>query len=145
MNCLPRKIKSYILVLYIKSYFNIMLNMSHVLPWWSPVKIAYTRIQEEKMTCSVHIEISIHIESLCNVYTVKMLNFQECIHWGWRKRRPCLTHLNFHTRQGPKISVSNIRDIAFYRCSEIIRTRILTIFTLFPTIFGQSMAAFHRF
>ena len=31
----------------------------------------------------------------------------------------------FQTKQGPIVSVSNIRDIAFYVCSEIIRIRIL--------------------
>ena len=29
-------------------------------------------------------------------------------------------HVNFRTNQGPKVSVSNIMDIAFYGCFEII-------------------------
>ena len=35
-----------------------------------------------------------------------------------------------------KLSVSSIRDIAFYRCSEIIRARYFTIFTVYATGFG---------
>ena len=46
---------------------------------------------------------------------------------------------------GPTVSVLNIRDIAFYGCSEIIRTRNFTIFTLHATSFGQFTAAFHFF
>ena len=49
------------------------------------------------------------------------------------------------TKQGPKISVSNIRNIAFYGCSEIIRTRNFTIFTAYARIFRQFMAVFHFF
>ena len=45
-------------------------------------------------------------------------------------------HLNFRTKQGPKISVSNIRDIATYECSEIIRARNSPISTVYGTIFG---------
>ena len=41
-----------------------------------------------------------------------------------------------------KLSVSNIRDIAFYGCSEVIRTRNFTIFTVYATIFGQFTAVF---
>ena len=44
-----------------------------------------------------------------------------------------------------KLSVSNIRDIAFYGCSEIIRIRNFTIFTVFATGFGQIMAAIYFF
>ena len=40
-----------------------------------------------------------------------------------------LPHFNFQTKQGPEMSVSNFRDVAFYRCSESIRTRNFTIFT----------------
>ena len=43
------------------------------------------------------------------------------------------------------VSVSNTRGIPFYGCSEIILTRNLTIFTVYATIFEQSMAAFHFF
>ena len=31
----------------------------------------------------------------------------------------------------------SVRDIAFYGCSEIIRIRNFTIFTLYATIFGR--------
>ena len=44
-----------------------------------------------------------------------------------------------------ELSVSNIRDIAFYECPEIMRTRNFTIFTLYAISFGQFMAAFHFF
>ena len=54
-------------------------------------------------------------------------------------------HFNFRTKQGPKISFSNIKNIAFYGCSEIIRARNLPILNVYPTIFGQLMAAFHFF
>ena len=54
-------------------------------------------------------------------------------------------HFNFWTKQGPKISVSRIRDIGFYGCSEIIRTRNLAIFTLYATSFRQFMAVFRFF
>ena len=36
-------------------------------------------------------------------------------------------HFNFQTKEGPRVSVSNIRHIDFYECSEIIRTRNFTI------------------
>ena len=49
---------------------------------------------------------------------------------------------NFQTKQAPKMSVSNISDIAFYGCSQIIRTRNFTSFTVYATIFGQFMAVF---
>ena len=52
---------------------------------------------------------------------------------------------HYRTKQGPKISVSHIRDIGFYRCSQIIRTRNFKTFTVHATIFGQFMAAFHFF
>ena len=54
-------------------------------------------------------------------------------------------HINFRNKPGPTVSVSNIRDIAFYGCSEIIRTRNLMIFTVYATIFGQYTATFHFF
>ena len=44
-----------------------------------------------------------------------------------------------------QVSVLNIRNIDFYGCSEIIRTRNFTIFTVYAIIFGQFMAAFHFF
>ena len=47
-------------------------------------------------------------------------------------------HLNFQTKKGPTASVFwNIRDIAFYRCFEILRTRNVTYFTVCATVFGQ--------
>ena len=49
------------------------------------------------------------------------------------------------TQEGPTVSVSNISVIAFYGCSEIIRTRNFTIFTVYATISGQYKAAFHFF
>ena len=53
-------------------------------------------------------------------------------------------HFNFRTKQGPTVSVSNIRDIAFYVCSEIIRTRNFKIFKEFKILsFGQFTAVFH--
>ena len=45
-------------------------------------------------------------------------------------------HFNFRTEQGSKLSHSNIRDIVFYGCSEIMRTKNFTIFTVYATIFG---------
>ena len=56
--------------------------------------------------------------------------------------RPCLPYFNFRIKQGPEFSVSNISDIGFYGCSEIIRTRNFTSFTVYATIFGQFMAVF---
>ena len=55
------------------------------------------------------------------------------------------THFNFPTKQGPTNSVSNIRGIAFYWCSEIIRTRNITIFTVCAVIFRQFTVAFNFF
>ena len=43
-------------------------------------------------------------------------------------------HFNFWTKQGLTVSDSNNRDIALYGCSEIIRTRNFTIFTVYATI-----------
>ena len=54
-------------------------------------------------------------------------------------------HFNFQTKQSPTVSVSNIRDIAFYGFSEIIQTRNFTIFTVYATIFGLFTVAFHYF
>ena len=51
-------------------------------------------------------------------------------------------HFNFQIKQGPKFSVSNISDIAFYGCSEIIGTRNFTTLTVYATIFEQFKAAF---
>ena len=56
---------------------------------------------------------------------------------------PCSPRFYFRTKQGPTVSVSNIRDITFYGCLEIIRTKNFTIFTVYATIFGQFTTAFH--
>ena len=63
-------------------------------------------------------------------------------HWGGQGSM-FPPHFNFQTKQGPK--VLNITDIAFYGCLEIMRTRNFTIFTVYVTIVGQFMAAFHLF
>ena len=47
------------------------------------------------------------------------------------------SHFNFQTKQGPTVSVSNIRNIDFYGYLGIMRTRNLTIFTVSATMFGQ--------
>ena len=39
-------------------------------------------------------------------------------------------------KKGSTVSVSNIRNIALYGCSEIIRTRNFKIFTSYGTVFG---------
>ena len=56
-----------------------------------------------------------------------------------------LPRFNFQTKQGPPVSVSNNRDISFYGCSEIIRIRNFTIFTVNATVFGQFTAAFYNY
>ena len=58
---------------------------------------------------------------------------------------PAHPHFNSQIKKGPKVSVSvlNIRNIAFYGCSEIIRTKNFIIFTVYAIIFGQFIAAFH--
>ena len=56
-----------------------------------------------------------------------------------------LQFFNFRTKQCPKISVSNIRDIVFSRCSEIKQTINAKVFTVYATIFAQFMAAFQFF
>ena len=58
---------------------------------------------------------------------------------------PPSPHFNFRTKQGPTVSFSNISDMAFYRYSEIIRTRNFTVFIVYAKIFGQFTAAFHFF
>ena len=64
-------------------------------------------------------------------------------HWGPGGLWP--SHFNFQTKQGPTVSGSNIRDIAFYVCSEIIRIRNFTSFAVYAIIFGQFTTAFHFF
>ena len=77
--------------------------------------------------------------------SVKTIIFTEALPLGG-PGGPCPpSHFNFRTKQGPTVSVSNITDIAFYRCSEIIRIGNFTIFTEYATMFGQFTAAFHFF
>ena len=67
--------------------------------------------------------------------------YQEQSHWGWGLAgQPWPPHFNFWNQQGPTISFSSIRDIAFSACSEIIWTRNFTIFIVYATIFGQYTA-----
>ena len=63
-------------------------------------------------------------------------------HSHWSVQGAMALHFNFQTRQGPQVSVSNI---AFYGCLEIIQTKDFTVFTVYATIFGQFIAAFHFF
>ena len=62
-----------------------------------------------------------------------------------RVGEPWSSPLQFPNQKGPTVSASNIKDIAFYGCLEIIRTRSFTIFTVYATSFGQFSAAFHFF
>ena len=48
----------------------------------------------------------------------------------WGHAPPPPPHFNFQTKKGPTFSLSKIRSIASYGCSEIIRTRNFTIFTV---------------
>ena len=76
------------------------------------------------------------------------VHFTEAQPLGGRGRvagRPWPPNLNFQIKQGPLISVSNIKKIAFYRCSEIIRSRNFKIFIVYATILRQCMEAFHFF
>ena len=59
--------------------------------------------------------------------------------------RSPLPHLKFRIKQGPTVSVQNIRDIAFNGCSEIIWTINFTIFTVYAAIFEQYMVDSHFF
>ena len=54
-------------------------------------------------------------------------------------------HFNFRTKKGPAVSVSNIRNITFYGCLEIMQTINFTTFIVYATIFGKFRAAFHFF
>ena len=58
---------------------------------------------------------------------------------------PPPVHFNFRMKQGLTVSVSNIKDIAFDGCSEIIWNRNFPIFNLCAKIFGQYPAASHFF
>ena len=78
--------------------------------------------------------------------TQKNLYIQGCSNWGGgRQGGMNLPHFNFQIKQGPTVSVSNIRDIAFYGCSEIIQTRNVTIFSVCATFLGQFTMNFHFF
>ena len=59
-------------------------------------------------------------ESIC------LLSYHRSTHYRWARCSPT-PHFNFWTKQTDQ--VSNIRDIAFYVCSEIIRIRNFTFFT----------------
>ena len=61
------------------------------------------------------------------------LDWQGQNHWGGQGSYGP-SHFNFQTKKGPTVSVSNIRDIAFYGCLEIIRTRSFTIFTVYVQV-----------
>ena len=74
-------------------------------------------------------------QSVCHTHTHKHTHTHTHTH----------TIFNFRTKQGPTNSVSNIRGIAFYWCSEIIGTRNITIFTVCAVIFRQFTAAFNFF
>ena len=65
---------------------------------------------------------------LKSAYVYVKVETQGHSHWGGgRGVREVIaapsSHFNFRTKQSPKVTISNIRDIAFYRCSEIIQTR----------------------
>ena len=83
------------------------------------------------------------------------LNVYFILHYDLQGRSHCVCgggamgqwfpHFSYRTKQGPRVSVSNIRNIAFYGCLEIIQTRNFTIFTMYATIFGRFPATFHFF
>ena len=56
---------------------------------------------------------------------------------GRGARRTMFLYFNFQIKQGPTDSFSNVGDTVFNGCSEIIRTRNFTTFTMYATIFGQ--------
>ena len=71
-------------------------------------------------------------------------NFNRGVATGVREAgEPWPRNFKFRTKQGPTVSVSNIRDIAFYGCSEIMRTTSFTICTVL--IFRQFTVAFYFF
>ena len=85
-------------------------------------------------------------------YWISFLNFLSFVipvqgrsHWGGGAGGLCPPpfHFNFWTKEGPKVSASNTKDIAFYGCSEIIGTINFTIFIVHATIFGQFRAIFN--
>ena len=67
-------------------------------------------------------------------------------HWeGGHGSTTSISEANKQTNKDPTVSVLNIRDIAFYVCSEIIRTRNFKIFTVCALIFREFMAVFPFF
>ena len=58
---------------------------------------------------------------------------------------PSAAYVNFRTKQGPTVSISNMTYIAFYGCSEVVRTKNFSIFTVYATIFGQCKTSSHFF
>ena len=64
---------------------------------------------------------------------------------GWVGGRDAWLPTSISELNKVNVSVSNIRDIAFNRFSEIIWTRHFTIFTLYATIFRQYTAVSHFF
>ena len=57
-----------------------------------------------------------------------------------------LPHFNIRITQGLTFSVSDISDIAFFGCSEILLlTRNFAIFTVYASISGQFTATFYFF
>ena len=68
-------------------------------------------------------------------------------HLGSRRAMPLTlsAHFNFRTKQCPKVSISNIRDIAFYGCSEIIPTRNFTVMTVYTNNFWLMYSGFSFF
>ena len=55
-------------------------------------------------------------------------------------------HFNIRIKQDPTFSVSDISDIAFFGCSEILLlTRNFAIFTVYASISGQFTATFYFF
>ena len=96
-----------------------------------------------KMSCKLRFYYILHMKtfsrmSFCReIFYLIELYVLECrgvTTWGARGAWP--PHFKFRTKQGPTISVSNTRNIAFNRCSEIVRTRNFMIFTMYATIFG---------
>ena len=67
--------------------------------------------------------------------------------WGMRGARTTMPppNFNFQTKQSPTVSVSNVRDTAFYECSEIIPNINFTTFTVYATIFGQLTHVFSNY
>ena len=112
--------------------------------FWKTPRLSWS-ICFSSLLSSVYLSLHHCIKGKFNFYiTFNFRYSQGRSHWGSQEGHGP-PHFSFRTKQGPKVSVSNITDIAFYGCSEIIRTRNFTIFTVYVTIFGQFMAAFYFF